>query len=103
MIDDQIPKTAINEELLSRLKEEVVLELADKIQKEKKALVTSAVPLTNEEKESLKNILSRQVERVIEIENLVDKKLLGGFKIVLGDWKYDASLAYLFQSLKENL
>ena len=57
------------------------------------AQVQSAVLLTPDEKNKITNLLLVIFRRDVTIQYGVNPKLLGGFKISVGDWKLDASLA----------
>ncbi|ANE46664.1 ATP synthase F0F1 subunit delta [Paenibacillus swuensis] len=74
------------------------LDLAD-------AVVTSAFPLTEEEQREVSEKFSRITGKTIRIENVIDKSLIGGIQVRIGDRLYDGSLsgklARLEQSLKQ--
>ena len=57
------------------------------------AFVESAVELTPEERKQLEKELTVILRHGIEIRYSVQPELLGGFRITVGDWKLDASIA----------
>lgn len=57
------------------------------------ATVYSAYPLSQEEQDSVAAEFSQLTNRKIRVTNVVDKSLLGGLKVVIGDTLYDGSLS----------
>ncbi|WP_054942297.1 F0F1 ATP synthase subunit delta [Paenibacillus ihuae] len=57
------------------------------------ATVYSTYVLSQEEQDNVANEFSQLTKRKIRITNLVDKSLLGGLKVVIGDTLYDGSLS----------
>lgn len=89
-----------------KLLPEVTQTLGEVVVKSKKAeeiVVTSVVPLTDEEKENLQDILSKNLQGNLPIVNKIDKTLLAGFTIRVKDWFFDASLARQLESLKRSI
>ena len=80
---------------------ELLALLAKKIDQDKeKVFVQSAVDLTDEEKKALEKYLESKIE-TDNIEYQVDKKLVGGLKIKIGDNLIDRSLATKIGQIKE--
>lgn len=65
--------------------------------------VTTVVPLTEAQKESLNRLLSNFLKVDLPLVNKIDKNLLGGLTIKLGDWFLDASLVQELKYLKKTL
>lgn len=84
----------------------VVDKLREEVRRDSK-LKLATVTTTTGFSESQKELISRKLEeltgREITIREIVDKKLLGGFKIRLGDWLYDSSIKGQLESLKEQI
>ena len=74
----------------------VVLDSADF--KGDSAVVTSALPLTNDEQESVKKNFN-----VKEVSFKVDPAILGGLVVKIGDKVLDGSVAGKLESLRQNL
>lgn len=65
--------------------------------------VTSAVPLTLEEEETLKEKISRRFGGPLAYRFQVDPKILGGMVVRVGDKIIDGSLTGRLQALRERL
>jgi len=64
------------------------------------AHVTTAVPLTDDlEKKILKKV-TEMTGNQVTIENKIDKSIIGGFVLRVGDLQYDASIANKLSNLK---
>ena len=70
---------------------------------ENTALVKSAYKLSNAEIKELKEILASLVDRNIVIKNVIDKSVVAGLFIRLGDLIIDQSLANKIEALGKNL
>ncbi|AOZ93205.1 F0F1 ATP synthase subunit delta [Paenibacillus crassostreae] len=57
------------------------------------AVVYSTYPLDEREKEAVAAEFGQVAHKVIRVNNMVDKSLLGGLKVVIGDTLYDGSLS----------
>lgn len=60
-----------------------------------------AYELDKQEKEMLTRVIEKILRKKLDIYYRVNTSLLGGFRIKVGDWKYDASLLGQLDSLKE--
>ena len=67
-----------------------------------KAKVTSAVPLTPGLREELGQRLVAQTGKTVELEELIDPSLIGGFVLRVGDKQIDSSVKYSLLKLKNN-
>lgn len=65
-----------------------------------KALVTTAVPLTDEINAKVLAKVKELTGKEALIENIVDESILGGFILRVGDLQYNASIANNFNKLK---
>lgn len=70
---------------------------------EKYAKVETSVVLTEEEKKSLVRWLSDLVGRPIQLVVTVNAKLLGGFRVTVGDWVVDTTLKHQLAMMTESL
>lgn len=89
-----------------KLLPEVAEELHSLLEESKKAdqiTVTSFLPLTQIQQSELKNILEELIKIDLPIKNQIDKKLLGGFTVKVGDWFLDSSLLYYLNNIKRLL
>ncbi len=66
--------------------------LSRESQKETVANVTTSVPITPAEQEGIDRLLFRLSGHQVSISARVDKRLIGGMKIAIGDWVVDTSL-----------
>lgn len=67
------------------------------------AIVTSSIALTDEEKNVLKKALTKKFKREITPEVSVSAELIGGFRVQVGDWVLDTTLAGQLAQLREHL
>lgn len=65
------------------------------------AEVKSALPLTGEEKESIKNLLRKKYSKDIIIKDSIDKSVIGGVYIKIGDDIIDGTLKNKLNMMKE--
>ncbi|MGN8771458.1 F0F1 ATP synthase subunit delta [Paenibacillus barengoltzii] len=66
------------------------------------ALVYSTYPLSEAEKQQVADEFGALVNREIRVINEVDKELLGGIKVKIGDTLYDGSLAGKLNRLEKS-
>ncbi len=69
----------------------------------KEGLLYSAFKLSENEIETIENTLSKVEKRKIELKNIIDKSLIGGVKIVLGDKIYDGSIKEKLKQMRNEL
>ncbi len=65
------------------------------------ALVTTAVPLNQELEKQVLNKLSKLTNKKTLLTNKVDKSLLGGFVLRVGDIEYNASFKNKLKNIKQ--
>ena len=64
------------------------------------ATVKSVVPINNDQQAEIEQKLAKIFGRNVTVVNKIDKNLLGGFTIRMGDWFLDASLFNDLQKIK---
>ncbi len=67
------------------------------------AKVVSPLALTTDEEKELKERLEKRINKKVVLENEIDPKILGGFKIKMGDHVMDFSLLGELDRMKQNL
>lgn len=67
------------------------------------ALVTSAQPLTDEEKDRLASQFGKLIGQQVRVDNTTDPALLGGLTVRIGDTLYDGSLRGKLDRLSKQL
>lgn len=67
------------------------------------AYITTAVKMTKEEILNLKVRLGKQFGCIIEVENLVDKEIIGGAYLKIGDEVTDGTIRGNFEKMKKEL
>ncbi len=65
-----------------------------------KAIITSAIPLSEEEQATIRSELARRLGREVEAEYRVDPSLLGGLVLNLGTYVVDGSVAGKLEQLR---
>ncbi len=68
-----------------------------------RARVTTAVPLSDEDKKTISSRLEKVVDRKVAIDAQVDASLIGGFIARLGDMLIDGSIRQRLENLKKIL
>ena len=63
--------------------------------------VTSAVALSDKQREELKAVLGKKLSKTIELRESVDAALLGGMVVQYGDTRMDNSLRTRMQQFKQ--
>ena len=65
--------------------------------------VTTAVALSPEQKERLREALAKKLHRTIRITEHIDRSILGGVVVLYGDTRIDNSVKYRLDALREQL
>jgi F-type H+-transporting ATPase subunit delta len=96
--------------LVERRRESVLEDLVDSYVKvanvalgQANATVTSAYPLTAEESQQVAERFGQLTGKRIRVENVVDRSLIGGIQVRIGDRLYDGSLSGKLQRLQQSL
>jgi F-type H+-transporting ATPase subunit delta len=82
---------------------EAVQELYDERAGLLRVVVTSAVPLAEDQRERLRQELRQKYNKEPVLTTAVDPALLGGVVIRVGDWLYDASVRARLETLRKQL
>jgi len=75
-------------------------ELFDLLNGKEVAQVTTAFPLTGDLEIKVLAKIKELTNKAVEIENIVDENILGGFILRIGDKQYDASVSNKLNKLK---
>ena len=67
------------------------------------AIITSAVELTDSEREAIRNKLAAQSGKRVEADYRVDSHLLGGVKVAIGDYVLDGTVRGSLNLLRDRL
>lgn len=70
---------------------------------QKTAMVESAVALTAKEKMEIGRFLSRLLTHTVTLQCRTNKELIGGLRVVVGDWVVDTSLSTQIRAMQEQL
>lgn len=73
---------------------ESYLEQAAERQQQVTAIVTSAVPLTEQQEEKLVSTLSRQYGRAVRTNVVIDEHVVGGIRVEIGDDVIDGTISH---------
>ena len=68
-----------------------------------KAIVITALPITEDIKQSALNKINSISNKTVEIHNIIDKNILGGFILRYEGKEYNASLSNKLQKIKKEL
>ncbi|HET6455635.1 MAG TPA: F0F1 ATP synthase subunit delta [Armatimonadota bacterium] len=89
-------------EILEDVEEEYV-RLANEYRNVMPVMVTSAIPLTCDEKSALRKVLEQSTGKTIELQLEEDPKIIGGLTIQIGDTVIDGSVRGYLEALREQL
>ena len=95
-------QTLLGNKRISLLRE-VSLKYTDlyrEIKGERRAIVTTAVPLSGDLEKKILETVTRATGNQVSLENRVDPDIIGGFVLRIGDTRYDASIASKLNGLK---
>ena len=70
------------------------------LNKQATAKVTSAQPMSDEQKENIKSMLSDHFSLDIDVEVIIDEEILGGLVVQIGSKMIDTSLLTRLKSIK---
>ncbi len=88
-----------NESLIAEI-EQGISKVIKHVNNAQNAVVFSAIPLNHEEKERIASFIENNFQKKIPVNYKIDTQVLGGFKLVIGDWKIDATLARQIEKIK---
>lgn len=66
----------------------------------KEGLVYSTEPLSESQLAKLNSVISKKESRPVELKNIIDPTLIGGFKVVINDHIYDGSIKHHIEDMK---
>ena len=75
-------------------------ELYDKLAGKEKATVITAVPMTHDMEIKVMAKVKELTSKAVDLKNIVDEDILGGFILRVGDKQYNASIANQLNKLK---
>ncbi len=75
-------------------------QLFDELRGSEVATVTTAIPMTNNLEAKVLSKVKELTSKAVELENIVDESILGGFILRVGDKQYNASIANQLNKLK---
>lgn len=99
LIDALVANKRIN--LLDTIAEQYAI-LFDESQGKQIAVVTTAVPLTDELRSKVLAKVNDLTNNEVIIENKIDESIIGGFILRLGDMQFNASIANQLNNLKRS-
>lgn len=65
--------------------------------------VYSVSPLSEERIKQIEDVISKKINKKVELTNKLDERLIGGVKVVVHDYVFDGSINYKIETMKENL
>jgi len=69
----------------------------------KKAVITTAVPVSENTKRNIMQFVKNQYNSEVELEEIVDNKIVGGFVLRVNDLQIDASFSSKLKKIREKL
>ena len=75
-------------------------QLFDNLNGKEKAIVTTAIPMTNDLENKVLKKIKQLTSKTVELENIVDESIIGGFILRIGDKQYNASVSSKLNKLK---
>lgn len=69
----------------------------------KEGIIYSISPLTKEEKLKIELLIGQKLKSKVELENKIDRSLLGGIKVVVNDVIFDNTLYRQIQTMHQEL
>ncbi|HEY9123794.1 MAG TPA: ATP synthase F1 subunit delta [Bacteroidales bacterium] len=86
--------------------EEIALNFIKRYRKYKgieKVIFTTAIKIDGDIESKIKQQIGKYLKADVEFESQVDERLIGGFRLRLGDKQYDASISTKLEDLKRKL
>lgn len=77
--------------------------LLQRMQNQLEVVVVSANPLSKETQQSLEKMLSKKLDKKIAMRHAIDPSLIGGFKLEIGSYEIDLSIAAHLSQLRTQL
>ena len=76
-------------------------ELYDKTHNITRGVLTSAAPLSDEQRKTIKDLVEKQLQTTFKMEEKIDPELIGGFTLKVGDLLFDGSTYARLRDLKK--
>lgn len=76
-------------------------ELYDRTHNITRAIVTSATALSDAQRKTIQELVEKQMETSLKLEEQIDPELIGGFTLKIGDTLFDGSISSRFRELKK--
>lgn len=86
--------------------QDILRNVLDIYRKEKgitEVVLTSAVPLSQQQEQSIVDYVKKEKHTEVELQKKVDPSLLGGFVLRIEDMQYDASVSSRLKQVKKEL
>lgn len=78
-------------------------ELVDLSRESERIIVSSFAKLSDAQIAIIKELITGLIGKKLPVINDINKKLLGGFTVQVGDWFLDASISRQLQGLKDKI
>ncbi len=75
-------------------------QLFDELRGREVATVTTAIPMTSDLEAKVLSKVKELTSKAVELENIIDESILGGFILRVGDKQYNASISNQLNKLK---
>ena len=82
---------------------DALVEMIRRHQNHTTAKVVSAVDLTPEQENRLRDVLARKLGKTVELSVEVDKSVIGGFRLHVDGYVFDRTLRRLLKDMKGNI
>ena len=79
------------------------LALYDRLKGVKNAVVKSATPLTDKSRKEINELVKKEFDMDVKLEEEVDEDLIGGFVLRIDDLQVDTSVKSQLQKIKESI
>lgn len=90
------------EDLLGEVSGELS-ELSGRRKEAEKVEVESVTPLSPEKKSAIQKLVRDYFQKELPVENTINKDIIGGLKISIGDWYFDGSISGQIDRIKKIL
>lgn len=81
---------------------EVIKELNDELEIFE-GFICSVEELSDEKISEIEDVITKKLSRKVELKNKIDKRLIGGVKVVVHDHVFDGSIKYKLENMKQDL
>lgn len=104
-VDDVVKyvKTDVNSQAVGVKVRSALSKITADVQSGNMAVVETAVDLSDAEKSELGKVLEHILKRPVSLSVLKKTDMLGGMRITVGDWVYDATLSNQLKQIESHL